>query len=260
MKRHLMTAFLVVCVALFVVVGCAFAQEEEVELTPQELLEAQETAQRFVGRMQQTRDVAALFSELFLPGFMSHLESIETATPALYARLTRTERRRLFVAWNNLAYLSSVTIISGHDDMDVIGGEEKANAKMLLPLSIALKLRRALRHGYETELKSYRQFRSVLPALELALAEARAYLTKRGLEQTAEFQRELASSEAMGDGINYRVRAYVGGMNVKDCGPLTGFPKGQKFFRVEIPLLIGVILTKDDERMKIVNITFVDGD
>jgi hypothetical protein len=145
--------------------------------------------------------------------------------------------------------------------MDLVYGEKLQKPRTLLPHSTILKLKRALhlRNG-ETELKTYEQFRLFMPAIEKALAEARAYLKRRGLEQTPEFQKHLISNERLGTGVNYRVRAYIGGQNIKDCDPLVGFASNQKFFRVELPLLIAAILTKDGEQLKIVRLTFVDGD
>ena len=259
MKLRFMLGTFFTWVMLFIAINPSVAQDTEVEARPQEIAMALETARHFVSRMQQTRDVAALFDELFLPDFIQHFVSEEGLYPKLYARLTHTERQRFFIMQWNLNYLSSISIISEHDDMDVVTGEGKPKPKMLLPYSVALKLRRALKSA-GTELKTYRQFRIFLPAMEKALAEARFHLRRRGIEQTPEFQRELDSSEDLGSGINYRVRVYIGGKNVKDCEPLAGYPKDQKFFRIELPLLMGAILVKNGNRMKIVRLTIVDGD
>lgn len=262
MKRRLMTAVFLMCVAIFVTVGVASAQEEEVEATPLEIEEAQQIAQQFVGRMLQERDVAALFDEMFLPDFISHFLSDEFVTPALYYRLSRAERQWLFAVMYDLYYLASIAIISDHDDMSFIRGEKKLKPKMLLPRATLLKLRRAfhLLGGEESGITSYRRLRAFLSLMERALTEARVYLKRRGLEQTREFQSEFVRGDELGKGVNYRVRTYVGGRNVKDCGPLIGFPEHQKFFRVELPLYIGAILVKDGAHMKIVTLTYVDGD
>lgn len=259
MKFRILITHFFAWLMLFVAVNTSVAQEEEVEADAQEIGMAQETARRFVSRMQHTRDVAALFDELFLPNFISHLVSEEGLPPILYSRLTNTERQRFFVVQWNLNYLSSIAIISEHDDMGIVTGERKSNSRMLLPYSVALKLRRALKSG-GTELKSYKQFRAFLPAMEKSLAEARFYLKRRGMEQTPGFQKKLNPRDELGSSIYYRVRVYIGGENVKDCEPLVGFPKSQKFFRVELPLLIGAILVKDGNRMRIVRLTIVDGD
>jgi len=94
----------------------------------------------------------------------------------------------------------------------------------------------------------------------MAVAEAIRYLKRRDIEQTAQFQRRLKTNDTFGTGINYRVRVYTGGQNVKDCEPLVEFPESYRFIRVELPLLIGAIFIRDGEQMKIVRLTFVDGD
>lgn len=261
MKRRLMTIALFVWVAMFVMVGGVSAQEEA-EATPLEIEEAQATARRFVSRMLQTRDVAALFNELFLPDFTSHFVSDEFVPPSLYAHLNRTERQRLFVVMYNVAYLSAVALMSDHEDMKVVYGEAQSNTQTLLPRSTLMKLKRAvhLLGDENNRATSYRQLRVFLSAMENALAETRTSLAALDIEKTREFQRRLAPQNGLGSGIDYRVRAYIGGQNVKDCEPLIGFPQQQKFFRVELPLLIAAILVKDGRQMKIVRLTFADGD
>ena len=254
MKRRLITVAFLIWAATFFHIGNVLAQEEDVEASPQEIEEAQESAQRFVSRMQQTRDVGALFDELFSADFISHFVSDDFVPPSLYSRLSHTERQRLFAAIYNLHYLSAVAIMSDHDDMKVVTGERKSNLKILLPHSTLVKIRRAFRllGGEDNRMTSYRRFR--------ILAEARAYLKEHEIERTAEFQRRLAPGNGLGTGIDYRVRTYIGGQNIKDCEPMAGFPKNQKFFRVELPLLIAAIFVRDGEQMKIVRLTYADGD
>ena len=259
-KRRRVIAVLSLWVALFAPLRCCLAQAEE-EGTVREIKEAQEAARRFVVRMQQTRDVGALINELFLPGFVSHFVSEEGVSHSLYSRLSRSERERLFVVIYNLHYVSAITIMSDYDDMKVVYEEKTLKPRLLLPHSTLLKLRRALRQYFgKTELTSYQQIRSLLAAMETAVAEAIRYLKRRDIEQTAEFQRRVTTSDTLGSGINYRVRVYTGGQNVKDCEPLVGFPENYRFIRVELPILLGAIFIRDGEQMKIVRLTFVDGD
>ena len=260
MKGRLITAVLSLWVALFASISCCVAQTEE-EATVKEIKEAQEAARHFVVRMQQTRDVGALIDDLFLPGFVSHFVSEEGLSASLYSRLSRSERERLFVVTYNLHYLSAITIMSDYDDMKVIDEEKTLKPRLLLPYSTLLKLRRALRQSFgTTELTSHQQIRAFLPAMEMAVAEAIRYLKRRDIEQTSQFQRRLKTNDPFGTGINYRVRVYTGGQNVKDCEPLVEFPESYRFIRVELPLLIGAIFIRDGEQMKIVRLTFVDGD
>jgi hypothetical protein len=262
MKRRLMAAALLLCAVVFIAAVSISAQEREVEASPQEIEAAQAAARRFVNRLMETRDVTALFDELFLQDFISHFTTDYPIPPSLYARLSQRERRRFFAATYNMHYLSAVVIMSDHSDTDFVYSLGKPGSKMLLPRSTLMKFRRAIKllGDEETPMMSYGRFRVFLTAIEKALTEARAHLKRLEIEKTTEFQRELAPRNGLGTGVDYRVRAYMGGQNIKDCEPLTGFPENQKFFRVELPLLMGAILVRDGERMKLVRLTFVDGD
>lgn len=236
-------------------------QEEEQPISDREVREAQQAAQRFVRRIQQTRDVAPLIRELFAPDFVSHFVSsdCECMSQELYSRLSKSERIRWFVALNNLSYLVTLDVLHGPSRNPEDKNYRASSFKGILPDKIAEELQKLMVHENDYQVKDYRAFRSLLTRMEKVLAEARAHLVRQGIEQTPEFQRELAD-KVTGTGIDYRVRAYVGGQNIKDSGPLIGFPSRQKFYRVEIPLMMGVILTKVRGRMKIVRLTYVDGD
>lgn len=209
--------------------------------------------------MQQTRDVNPLIRELFLPNFMSHFVSGEYDEPEFCARLSQSERRRWFVVQNNYSYLITIDILNSSDLNPSDPGYEASIFKSILPDKLAEKLQTPAPQGYDFQCKDYQMFRPILVRTEKALARARAHLIKKRLEQTREFQKRL-DDKVTNFGIDYRVRAYIGGENVKDCPPLVGFPSNQKFYRVEIPLMMGVILVKHGRQMKIVTLTYVDGD
>lgn len=264
-------SYISVClVALMFVVSAnnGYAAAEDDDLTDVERKEAQQTAQRFVKRMQETRDVAALVDELFVRDFTSHLTNGGAVAPELYQRLDRAERLQLFSVWYNLSYLNLVDI-----QMNKFGRErytdegEEFRFKSILPVVLAEKLQRILSGAqYYTEADGDdRQFLdrgkllSWLTDLEAALSEARVHLAKQNIEQTTEFQKEL-NDIVLGTGINYPVNAYIGGGSVKDSEPLIGYPADAKFFHIDTPLIIAVILVKEDGKMKIANLTFADGD
>jgi hypothetical protein len=242
-------------------IGRAF-DESETTGSAQEIKEAQKTAQHFVKRMQQTRDVSVLYREMFLQDFTSHFLSEGEIVPrVVYRRLTRSDRQRLFAAFYNFAYLSAVLVISEHDDLDTVSTADRSTGRFLLPSSISRKLKGFIPGDSELRLTNTRRLRRFLTEFEVVLAEARAHLKRSRIEQSSEFQRQIAvSRDELGNGLNYRVRVYTGGMDVKDCEPLIGFSGARKFYRVELPLLVGMILVRDGDRMKIVRLTFADGD
>jgi hypothetical protein len=237
----------------------AAGDESEKPMSEQERSQAQRTAQRFVRRMQQTRDVNALIPELFLPNFVSHFVSGESDYPEHCARFSQSERRRWFVAHYNISYLIALDVLQSSDRNPSDPGYEASIFKSFLPDKLAERLQTIAPHELDVQCKDYPSLRPILVRAERALADARAYLLRKRIEQTPEFQKRL-DDKITNFGIDYRVRAYLGGGNVKDCPMLIGFPPRQKFYRVEIPLFIGVILVKHAKQMKIVTLTYVDGD
>ena len=259
MRLRYMACICLIGIFFITTAGGDYAADGE-SFTEQEQREAQQTAQLFVKRMQETRDVAPLIDELFLSDFVSHfVSSDDSVSPVLYARLTGTERLRLFIAQVNLSYLITLDIKSEKKRNYSEGEADRAAFKSILPAAVAERLRTVAWRDGELRFSSYQDFQSRLPELEKLLSEARDYLIKCGIEQTPEFRRTLDDT-VQGTGVNYRVRMYVGGEEIKDCEPLAGFPPTQKFFRVETPLLMGLILVKAGGRMKIVRVTGVDGD
>ena len=223
--------------------------------------EAQNIAQEFVKRFQKTRDVEVLTKDMFLDNFISHFVSGDKTVPlSLYLRLTNNERFRLFVIQSNISYLQAIDVL-WRPEKKYESDEENARLafQSILPNTLAEKIKTIAFRGGRLAFADYRDFRLRLPEIEKVLAEARSHLIKQGIEQTPKFQKELDDT-ITNEGINYRVRTYIGGDDIKDCERLVGFPKNQKFYRVETPLFLGVILVKVKNQMKIVRLTVVDGD
>jgi hypothetical protein len=259
--RYIIHILLAAVTLLAMTTNAVAGQEEPQPISPQEKEEVQRAAQLFVRRMQQTRDVAPLINELFAPNFISHFVSgdCECIPPQLYSRLSRTERLRWFVALNNFSYLITLDVLQGPTRNPEDENYLASTFKRILPDKTAEELQNLMPQENDFQIEDYQAFRSLLIHMEEVLAEARAHLIQQGIEQTPEFQRKL-DDKVTDRGIEYRARAYIGGGNIKDCEPLIGFPTNQKFYRVETPLMMGVILTKVNEQMKIVRLTYVDGD
>ncbi|HEX6189816.1 MAG TPA: hypothetical protein VFZ40_17200 [Pyrinomonadaceae bacterium] len=258
MKLRPIIVLCLLSIAMFMI-NSGFPAEREM-LTKQEEREAQQTAQRFVKRIQQTRDVVPLLDEMFLPDFISHFVSgEESVSPSIYSRLTPAERLRLFVAQTNAAYMGTLDAICTPDANRSEEERYRAAFESFLPSSTAEKLRSTVWRNNEFQFSSYEDFQLRLPQIEKVLSEARTHLVNQGLEQRPEFQRKLDDT-VRGTGINYRVRTYIGGNNIQDCETIVGFPPSQRFFRVETPLLLGVVMTKVGNAMRIVRVTAVDGD
>jgi hypothetical protein len=257
LRRITFPGLLGIVMVMTAVIG--FSAEEK-GITKQEEREAQQFAQRFVKRLQETRDVTPIIDEMFLPDFISHFVSgDETVSPSLYSLLMPAERQRLFIAQTNAGYLATLDVICKPERKMSEEEKYKSAFESILPSATAEKLRNAAWPNNQFAFSSYEDFQSRLPEIEKALSEARTYLISHLIEQTPEFQSKLDDT-VKGTGMNYRVRAYIGGDEIKDSESLVGFPANQKFFRVETPLQMGVILIRDDNQMKVVRVTGVDED
>src|SRR4051812_7061416 len=95
---HLIAALLMVTLA----VGRPAPSRAQVQstVTDQEKQEVQAFAKRFVARLMKTRDVRPLLAEFFLSDFTTFPKQdfYEKVAPELYAKLSKNERLRLFVA------------------------------------------------------------------------------------------------------------------------------------------------------------------
>jgi hypothetical protein len=257
--RHVI--FILLAVVILFPIAVNGQTEDEVPISVQEKVEAQQAARLFVSRMQQTRDVTPLINELFLPDFISHFVSgdCECISPSLYSQFSASERSRWFVALYNYSYLVTLDVLNrpkrnySEDELRNLGFTS------ILPHDLAVRLQNLITQETQYQITDHQSFESLLNSMEGLLAEARQYLAQQNIEQTPEFQRELDDRITDTD-IGYRVRAYIGGNNIKDCEPLIGFPANQKFYRVEVPLMMGVILVRDGGQMRIVRLTYVDGD
>jgi hypothetical protein len=215
---------------------------------------AQETAQRFVKRIQETRDVSPLIKELFNQNFIRHLGCVdEDFSPSFYPRLSQNERLRLFNMQINTSYLVSIDVIQRADY--ILKNSETSAFMSILPPNMAKKLRKALVGSTDlSQFTSYRDFKRRMPKIEKILFEATKYLQKRGIEQTQEFQKKLDDTIS-GNGLNYKVSVHGEGSGWEFVGI-----KKQKFYQVETPLFFALMFVKDGEQMKVVCIGEADGD
>ncbi|HJY29143.1 MAG TPA: hypothetical protein VJ306_14045, partial [Pyrinomonadaceae bacterium] len=119
--------------------GSTSARQEQTSVTDQEKKEVQEFARRFVARLLKTRDVRPLIAEFFLNDFTTvpKQDFYEKVSPELYAKLTKNERVRLFVAQENLGYIITLDVMTQDKATDGIPFER------ILPVAVARKLSRS---------------------------------------------------------------------------------------------------------------------
>ncbi len=202
---------------------------------------AQETAQRFIRKIQTTRDVQPLLNE-FLGSRFIPLYACESnhTKPGFYHLMSEAERRRLFIVHINDSYLWALDILNG------IPGSARRDTDYsnILPPEIAGGLRGVLRSGGRpVGFADYDDFRDRLPRIENELSKARIYLTQHPLEKTPSFQKRLDDT-ITGQGINYSVEpSYAGWLSTVCCG-VERCPSDTEIFIVQTPLFWSLRLRK----------------
>ncbi|HEY6217263.1 MAG TPA: hypothetical protein VIW74_11370, partial [Pyrinomonadaceae bacterium] len=90
------------------------ARQEQSTVTEQERQEVQAFAKRFVARFLKIRDVGPLIPEFFWGDFttLPKQDFYEKVSPELFAKLTKNERMRLFVAQENLGYIITLDVMA----------------------------------------------------------------------------------------------------------------------------------------------------
>ena len=231
-------------------------KQDESLVTDQEKKELQDFARQFVARLMKTRDVRPLIAEFFLSDFTAILEHdyYEKVSPELYARLSKNERVRLFVAQENLGYIIT---------LEVMAKAEAATGppfQKILPAPVARKLNRSRLVIGDAKFTTRKELLSELSRLEQAILEARPFLKRKNLEHSEEFLQRLNRFER-DRSLGYRVRAStIDEEAVKDTAGLARFVTGQKVFSIDTPILIGLIVVKDAGKLKIVTLLPADGD
>ena len=235
--------------------GSTSARQEQTSVTDQEKKEVQEFARRFVARLLKTRDVRPLIAEFFLNDFTTvpKQDFYEKVSPELYAKLTKNERVRLFVAQENLGYIITLDVMTQDKATDGIPFER------ILPVAVARKLSRSRLVEGNAKFTTRKDLFRELSRLERAILDARPFLKQKNLEQSETFLKKLGTFER-DPHLNYRVRASLIDEDLKREFGFAKFAAGEKMFSVDTPILIELIVAKDGGKFKILTLVPADGD
>jgi hypothetical protein len=251
---HLIAALLMVTLA---VGGTAPAtRQEQSTVTDQERQEVQGFAKRFVARFLKTRDVGPLVPEFFWRDFttLPKQDFYEKVSPELYAKLSKNERLRLFVAQENLGYIIT---------LDVMATDSKATEGLpfqkILPAGVARRL--SASHLVEGTAKFTKRSELLqeLNRVEKAILDARPFLKRKNLEQSPAFLKKLSTFEH-DPHLGYRVRSSLIDEDLKRELGFARFAAGQKVFSVDTPILIELIVVKDGGKFRILTLVPADSD
>jgi hypothetical protein len=229
--------------------------QDQATVTDQEKKEVQEFARQFVARLLKTRDIRPLIAEFFLNDFTAvpKQDFYEKVAPELYAKLSKNERVRLFVAQENLGYIITLDVMTQTEATDGLPFQR------ILPVNVARKLSRSRLVEGTAKFTTRKDLFGELSRLERAILEARSFLKRKNLEQSETFLKKLHTLER-DPHLGYRVRASVIDEDLKREFGFAKFAAGQKMFSVDTPVLIELIVAKDGGKFKILTLVPADGD
>jgi hypothetical protein len=244
-------------VLLIFAFAAGVSAQDQALITEAEKQEVQAFAKRFVGRFLQTRDVRPLLAEYFLNDFTAlHKQDFyEKVAPELYAKLSKNERVRLFVAQENLGYLITLDVMTQPDSQPI----NRLPFERLLPAAIARKLNRERLVEGTAKFTKRRELLQELSRLEKALLEARPFVKRKNLEQSPEFLKELGIFERDAQ-LGYRVRGSLVDEELRREPGFARFAVGQKVLSINTPILIELIVVKDAGKLRIITMVPADDD
>lgn len=252
-----MVRFVSTLLIIIIAVGgaTATARQDQANVTDQEKREVQEFAKRFVTRLLKTRDVRPLIAEFFLTDFTAvpKQDFYEKVSPALYAKLNKNERVRLFVAQENLGYIITLDVMTQVEATDGLPFQR------ILPVAVARKLSGSRLVEGNARFTTRKELLKELSRLERAILEARPFLKQKNLEQSQAFLKKLSTLEK-DPHLGYRVRASLIDEDLKHEFGFAKFAAGQKMFSVDTPILIELIVARDGGKFKILTLVPADGD
>ena len=246
-----------IAVLLIFAFAAVVSAQDQALVTEAEKQEVQAFAKRFVGRFLQTRDVRPLLAEYFLDDFTAlHKQDFyEKVAPELYAKLSKNERVRLFVAQENLGYLITLDVMTQPDSQPI----NRLPFERLLPAAIARKLNRERLVEGTAKFTKRRELLQELSRLEKALLEARPFVKRKNLEQSPEFLKELGIFERDAQ-LGYRVRGSLVDEELRREPGFARFAVGQKVLSINTPILIELIVVKDAGKLRIITMVPADDD
>jgi len=251
---HLIAALLMV-----ILIGSAAPApaQDQATVTDQERQEVQEFAKRFVARLMKTRDIGPLIPEFFLSDFttLPKQDFYEKVAPELYAKLSKNERLRLFLAQENLGYIITLDVMAAPDS----NATEGLPFQKILPAGVARKLNQSRLVEGTAKFPKRRELLLELSRVEKAILEARPFLKRKNVEQSPAFLKKLSTFER-DPHLGYRVRSSIIDEDFKRELGFARFAAGQKVFSVDTPILIELIVMKDAGKFRILTLVPAEGE
>ena len=220
--------------------------------------QVKEFAKQFVTRLMSTRDVRPLIPEFFLNDFtaLSKHDFYQKVAPEVYAKLSRDERVRLFVAQENLGYMITLDVMM---EPEIPGERAFLPFQRILPAGVARRLSQSHLVEGTAKFTNRAELLKELRDLEQSLVAARPILQRKNLEQSPTFLSKLKKFEH-DPHVGYRVRSSVIDDDDKREFGLARLATGQKLFSIDTPLLIELIVVNDGGHFRILMLLPADSD
>jgi hypothetical protein len=224
--------------------GGRHAAQGRDQITPEEVREARELADRFIRRFRETRDLTPIVNEMFTSNFKKMVtediswSGVVGEGRSLPEQLKGEQRLRCYIANFNLQYMICLYIAS-----KVPLDQKISKADDIFPSKISQFFENAPDEG---EIKTTEQAQKVMSFLEQAVILMREEVVKNPPEETEQFKKNLVAFEAHLD-KNEEEKPSVSVSNKA----VNSFPAGARFIRMVIPFHVGLVMVKEGRELKI---------
>lgn len=240
----------------------AFAQTSEPQITLSEAQEAERVARQFTKRLEQTKDMAPLTEEFFVPEFLEgYLQEGDFGHHFLIlkrdvaSQVSRAELQRYYIALLNLGYLHALYFYSKYPSTapDNFPPEERQFPPDVIRLIkkhpyAAAHMRNGTPAGDTDEwIDSAEKLRSQTDFMEKAGELLRRYVIRGKAERTRAYRVTLTD-------FGQRFRHFQPSLSVCNEKCL-GLPVGTRLIKVNVPVF-QLRLARVGGRMRIVSTTF----
>jgi hypothetical protein len=215
------------------------------QITPEELKEAQELADRFIRRFRETRDLTPMVDEMFTGNFKKMVaediswSGIVGQGRSLPEKLKGEQRLRCYIVNFNLQYLLGLYISS-----KVPIDQQISKSDDILPPKISQFFKENAPDG--SLIETAEQAQKMMSFLEQAMTLMQDEVRKNLPEETEQFRKNLEAFEAHLD--KHEEEKPSG--QIYDVAKF-GAPAGSRVIRVIIPFHVGLVMLKEGQGFKI---------
>jgi hypothetical protein len=226
--------------------GESHGAQDKDQITPEEISEAQEMADRFIRRFRETRDLTPIVNEMFTSHFKKMVaediswSGIVGQGRSLPGQLKGEQRLRCFIVSFNLSYMIRLYIASKVQ----LETESLSQAEDIFPSKVSQFFKDNAPD--EAEIKTTEQALKVMSFLEQAVILMQEEVRKNPPEETEQFKKNLVAFKAHLDKHEEEkpsVRVYNEARH--------GLPAGARLIRMVIPFHVGLGMVKEGRELKI---------